>query len=125
MAGELALSQIGQIAVPVQDLNRAVRFYRDILRIPFLFQAPNLAFFDCAGVRLMLDSAAEAEFRHPSSILYFKVDEINNAFTTLSERGVDFRGEPHLIAKMPDYELWMAFFDDGEGNVHALMCEVR
>jgi methylmalonyl-CoA/ethylmalonyl-CoA epimerase len=123
---DLSQSRIGQIAVVVQDLDRAVAFYRDTLGLRFLFQAPpKLAFFDCGGVRLMLDVPEEAEFKHPASILYYKVDDIQATWATLRDRGVDFRGEPHLVARMPDHELWMAFFRDTEGNTLALMGEVR
>ncbi len=116
-----ALSAIAQIAMPVKDLARGVEFYKDRLGLPFLFQAPPaLAFFQCGSVRLMLDVPAEAEFQHPGSPLYFKVDDIELAYRDLLDRGVTFRGEPHLIARLPDHELWMAFFDDGEGNTHAL-----
>lgn len=120
------LSTIGQVAMPVKDLARAVEFYRDRLGLRFLFQAPpGLAFFDCGGVRLLVEVPQDKEFAHAGSVLYFKVDDINQAFGDLTSRGVAFRGEPHLIAKMPDHELWMAFFDDGEGNTHALMHEKR
>jgi len=120
------LSSIGQIAVSVKDLARAVEFYRDRLGLRFLFQAPPaLAFFDCDGVRLMLDVPLDKEFDHPASILYFRVDDIARAHADLAARGVVFRGAPHLIAKMPDHELWMAFFDDTEGNTLALMTERR
>ena len=125
MEATFSLADIGQIAIRALDLDRAVAFYRDVLGMRFLFQAPpGLAFFDCNGVRLLLDRP-EGEFDHPSSVIYFKVPEIQEAYATLSERGVSFRGEPHLIAKMPDHDLWMAFFDDTEGNTLALMCEVR
>jgi catechol 2,3-dioxygenase-like lactoylglutathione lyase family enzyme len=121
-----ALSAIGQIAMPVKDLARGVEFYRERLGLPFLFQAPPaLAFFQCGSVRLMLDVPAEPEFQHPGSPLYFTVDDIELAYRDLLGRGVTFRGEPHLIARLPDHELWMAFFDDGEGNTHALMHERR
>jgi methylmalonyl-CoA/ethylmalonyl-CoA epimerase len=83
----------------------------------------SLAFFDCAGVRLLLDRP-EGEFDHPSSVIYFRVADIQPAYEALRARGVTFRGEPHLIAKMPDHDLWMAFFDDTEGNTLAVMCEV-
>jgi methylmalonyl-CoA/ethylmalonyl-CoA epimerase len=120
------LSTIGQIAMPVKDLARAVAFYRDQLGMRFLFQAPpSLAFFDCGGVRLMLDVPQDKEFDHPGSPLYFKVDDIDAAYSDLKAGGVEFRDAPHLIAKMPDHELWMAFFRDGEGNTLALMCEKR
>lgn len=127
MAGhDLAQSRIGQIAVVVQDLDRAVAFYRDTLGMRFLFQAPpKLAFFDCGGVRLMLDVPEEEEFKHSSSIFYLKVDDIRATWATLRDRGVEFRDEPHRVARMPDHELWMTFFRDGEGNTLALMGEVR
>ncbi len=121
-----ALSQIGQIAVVIHDLDRAVAFYRDVLGMPLLFQVPpKLAFFDCAGVRLMLSLPEAPEFDHPGSILYFKVADIHGTWAALREGGADLRSEPHLVAKMPDHELWLAFFKDPEGNALALMSEVR
>ena len=118
------LSEIGQIAVPVNDLDRALKFYRDALGLRFLFQAPpGLAFFDCAGVRLMLDKAADDGQRR-SSILYFRVPNIREAYQTLRGRGVRFQDEPHLIHKDVDYELWMAFFQDPEQNNLAIMNEI-
>jgi len=119
------LSTIGQIAVPVSDIDRAVSFYRDVLGMRFLFQAPpGLGFFDCGGVRLMLDLPARAQSGN-SSVIYYKVDNIQAAFDALSARGATFEGEPHLIAKLPDHELWMAFLRDPDGNLLALMSEIR
>ena len=121
--GEFGLSAIGQIAVQVQDLDRAVAFYRDQLGLPFLFQAPpGLAFFDAEGVRLML-SRPEGD-AGGTSILYFTVEDISAAVSALRARGVMFVDEPHVIANMDTYDLWMAFFHDSEGNIHALMSEV-
>jgi methylmalonyl-CoA/ethylmalonyl-CoA epimerase len=121
---DFGLSPIGQIAVPVRDIDRAVVFYRDILKMKFLFQAPpGLGFFDCEGVRLMLDSPAKASAGN-ASVIYYQVKDIQIAYETLSSRGVNFESKPHFIAKMPDYELWMAFFRDPDGNMLALMCEV-
>jgi methylmalonyl-CoA/ethylmalonyl-CoA epimerase len=120
------LTQIGQIAVPVSDLQRAIAFYRDVLGIQFLFDAsPGLAFFDCNGVRLLLDVPAKTNKENRSSIIYYKVPDIQAAYEQLSERGVVFDEKPDLVAKMPDHDLWMAFFRDPDGNVLALMCEVR
>lgn len=119
------LSQIGQIAVPVTDVDRAIAFYRDTLGMRFLFQAPpGLGFFDCAGVRLLLDGPARAQAGN-SSVIYYKVPDLQVAFETLSARGVSFEAKPHLIAKLPDHELWMAFFRDPDRNLLALMSEVR
>jgi predicted enzyme related to lactoylglutathione lyase len=120
------LSRIGQVAMRVRDLDRAVRFYRDVLRLSFLFTAPpKLAFFDCAGTRLLLDVPEDPEFDHAGSILYFEVEDIRIAHAELAGRGVAFRRAPHLVAKLPDREVWMAFFSDTEGNTLALMSEPR
>ena len=120
------LGAIGQIAMNAQDIQRAVKFYRDALGMRFLFEAPpKMAFFDCGGVRLMLSLPENADFDHPGSVLYFRVDDIDQAHATLKERGVNFVDAPHLIARMPDHELWMTFFKDSEGNTLALMAEKR
>ncbi len=122
----MPLDQIGQIAVPVRDLDRAVSFYRDVLGMTLLFQAPpQLAFFDCGGVRLMLDVPEDAAFQGHSSVLYYKVPDMQQTHQELTGKGVVFLQDPHLIAKMPDHDLWMAFFQDPEGNLLGLMCEVR
>ena len=120
------LSTIGQIALVVKDLPRAVAFYRDVLGMKFLFQAPPaLAFFDCGGHPSDVEVAARREFDRPGSVLYFKVEDIDAAYADLRAGSVEFLGAPHIIAKMPDHELWMAFFRDGEGNTLALMHEKR
>lgn len=121
----LSISQIAQISIIVHDLDRAVAFYRDTLGMKFLFQAPKMAFFDCGGVRLYLGLPEEEEFDHPGSILYYKVDDINAAWAALRDRSAELVREPHFLAKMPDHELWLAFFKDSEGNTLALMSEVR
>jgi len=125
-AANFGLAQIGQVAVPVGDLERAIAFYRDTLGMRFLFQAPpGLGFFDCGGVRLMLDAPAKAQTEHHGSVIYYKVPDIQAAFAALSARGVGFEMKPHLIAKLPDHDLWMAFFRDPDANLLALMSEVR
>jgi len=122
----VGLSQIGQIAVPVSDIERAIRFYRDVLGMRFLFQAPpGLGFFDCAGVRLMLDAPAKTQAGDFSSTIYYRVPDLQAACDTLSDRGVMFETNPHLVARMPDHELWMAFFRDPDGNLLGPMSEVR
>ena len=118
-----ALSRIHQISMRTHDVERAVRFYRDTLGLPFLFAfPPRLAFFDCNGVRLML-STPEPGFDHPGSVLYFAVDDIRAMHDTLKSRGVAFRSEPHKIATLADREVWLADFEDTEGNNLALMAE--
>ncbi len=122
-ATTVTLSQIGQIAIIVKDVERALRFYRDTLGMRFLFQAGTLAFFDCAGVRLMLTLPEKPEFDHPGSILYYRVTDIEATHAALKARDVTFIDEPHLIHRAQDHDLWMAFFKDSEGNLLALMTE--
>ena len=118
------LSRIGQIFVNVKDFDRAIAFYRDTLGMTFLFQAPpNMAFFDCDGIRLMLAIPERPEFDHPSSILYFKVEDIQAVYDALVGRGARFESKPMLIAPMETHDLWLAEFRDSENNVLALMCE--
>jgi methylmalonyl-CoA/ethylmalonyl-CoA epimerase len=122
---DLSSARIGQASINVHDVDQAVAFYRDTLGMRFLFQAgPKMAFFDCGGVRLMLSMPEKPEFDHPSSIFYFKVADINAVAATLQARGVTFETPPHLIAAMPDHDLWMAFFHDVDRNLLALMSEV-
>lgn len=117
------LQSIGQISVNVHSLDRAVEFYRDVLGLEFLFAAPNLAFFRSGDVRLMLGKAERPEFDHPGSVLYFKVADIEAAHRDLVAGGMAFEGTPHLVARMPDHDLWIAFGRDSEGNPIALMSE--
>ena len=119
------LSQIGQISMNAHDVDGATAFYADTLGVKLLFRAGGMSFFDCAGVRLMLSKPSSPEYDHPGSVLYFKVDDLQASHRDLVAKGVTFVSEPHLIAKMPDHELWMAFFKDTEGNTLALMSEKR
>jgi methylmalonyl-CoA/ethylmalonyl-CoA epimerase len=128
--GAPGLRRIGQIAVPVRDLDRAVAFYRDVLGLRLLFQAPpGLAFFACGDVRLMLSRPEGPENAQQSSVIYYLVDDIAAAWASVTARGAtpasSGPAEPHLIATMPDHDLWMAFVEDGEGNLLGLMSEVR
>lgn len=120
---QVALNSIGQIAILVKDVARATEFYRDKLGMRHLFSAGNLSFFDCGGVRLMLDKPENAEAG--TSIIYFKVPEITRVHEQMTSRGVQFVDSPHLIARLPDHDLWMTFFRDSEGNLLSIMSEVR
>ncbi len=125
-AAGIGISRIGQIAVTAHDVDRAAAFYQDALGLKLLFKAPpGLAFFDCGGVRLMLSRPEKPEFDHPSSILYFVVPDIQAAHLRMKTSGVHFEDEPHMLAKMPDHDLWMTFFRDSEGNLMGLMSEVK
>jgi methylmalonyl-CoA/ethylmalonyl-CoA epimerase len=120
----LSDSRIGQIAIVCKDVARARDFYKDSLGVPHLFDAgPTLSFFQCGSTRLML-SPAEGE-ANGTSVLYFFVPDIEGAKRDLVAKGVKFANEPHMIAKMPDHELWLVEFRDSEGNVLALMEERR
>jgi methylmalonyl-CoA/ethylmalonyl-CoA epimerase len=121
----IGITRLGQIAINAKDVDRAAAFYQDVLGLKLLFKAPpGLAFFDCGGVRLMLDHAEKPEFDHLSTVLYFAVPDIQASYQKLKASGVKFEDEPHLIAKMPTHDLWMTFFRDSEGNLMSLMSEV-
>lgn len=122
---KVGLNRIGQIAVMVADLERAVPFYRDKLGMKFLFEVPKMAFFDVGGIRLMLGVPERAEFAHPASIIYYDVPDLDAAYTVLRGRGVEFENEPHFVADLGEKELWMAFLRDSEGNMLALMSETH
>ncbi|HVT58185.1 MAG TPA: VOC family protein [Thermoanaerobaculia bacterium] len=123
-SAQFGLSRIGQISVVVHDVERATVFYRDTLGMKFLFAAPGMAFFDCAGIRLMLGLPSEPQFDHPASIIYYRVDDIQAAYETLAGRGVEFEQKPHLLARLPQFDLWLAAFRDPDRNLLELMSEV-
>src|SRR5687767_433246 len=120
---DIRLDRVGQIAINAKDPVRAEAFYRDILGLKHLFSHPGMAFFDCGGVRLMLAKPEKPEFDHPSSILYFEVEDIIATHAVLEKRDVHFEAKPHMVAKLPHAELWMSFFRDSEGNLLALSSE--
>src|SRR2546423_38027 len=117
------LNQIGQIAVTVDDPDVAETFYGETLGLRKLFRFGNLIFFDCAGVRLLVEKSETRPFVPASSVLYFRIPDIAIAVRDLKAKGVSFIDTPHLIAPMPDHDLWMTFFKDPAGNILALMHE--
>jgi len=121
---DFGLSTIEQIAVNAKDVERASAFYKEKLGMKHLFSFPGLAFFDCNGIRIMLSLPSAPEFDHPSSIIYFNVEDIQIAFETLSARGVTFEEKPHFLADMGNYDLWLAAFRDSEDNFLGLMSHV-
>ena len=118
----LNLSQIGQIALPVSDVDRSEAFYDKVLGLRKLYRFGNLSFFDCAGVRLLLDKV-EGGSVTPQGCIYFRCADIALAVSELTKRGASFTGKPHLIARMDDHDLYMAFFNDPDGHNLALMQE--
>ena|SRR4029079_1186475 len=121
---QLALSDIGQIAINVHDLKKAIAFYRDTLGMKFLFETGDMAFFDCGGIRLLLGLPDRPEFDHPSSIIYYRVKDIQQSCEVLRSRGVSIEEEPAFVARLQDHDLWLAFFRDVDQNPICLMSEV-
>jgi len=120
----ISLDRVRQISINASDLARAEGFYREKLGIKHLFTVPSkMAFFDCSGLRLMLAVPERADLDHPSSIVYFQVDDIEAAHAELEARGVRFETGPALVAPMGSHDLWLAEFRDSENNVLALLCE--
>lgn len=118
------LRSVGQIALTVHDLDRAVAFYRDALGLRFLFRAgERMAFFECGGTRIMLGLPESPGAEGGASILYFRTGGIEGAHEVLRSRGVRFEAEPHRVARLEDHELWMGFFRDSEENLLAIMEE--
>ena len=118
------LGRIEQVAIPVRDLARATAFYRDMLGMKLLFEVPpQLAFFDCDGIRLALSISSDPMYDPPGSIVYYRVDDIEGTHAELESRGVEFLQGPHRIAELGEVEIWMAFFEDTEGNTLALTSE--
>ncbi|SET17583.1 hypothetical protein SAMN05421676_103131 [Salinibacillus kushneri] len=119
------IQKIGQIGVPVKDLNRALDFYKEKLGLTLLFNTDSMAFFECDGLRLMLTLPEKEEFAYSSSVIYFQVNNITDTYERLAAKDVPFIDEPHVVSKMGQTEIWMVFFKDTEDNTHALMSEVQ
>lgn len=123
MADSMGITGVRQIAVIVKDVERATAFYRDVLELEHLFSIPGAAFFDCGGVRLYLTPGEEG-VDAGSSILYFRVADMDAAVERLVEAGGELEREPLLTAQMEDHDMWLAFFRDSEGNLMSLLSEV-
>jgi methylmalonyl-CoA/ethylmalonyl-CoA epimerase len=118
-------AKIAQLLIPVDDFDKGVAFYRDVLGIPFLFAAPpQMAFFDCGGVRLLVGALPTGQTPQRGSAIYFQVPDIGAVYASLKENGVRFKAEPHMVHRTPASELWLAEFADPDGNQLALMSEV-
>jgi methylmalonyl-CoA/ethylmalonyl-CoA epimerase len=119
----LNLNHIGQIALPVIDVDRAETFYENVIGLRKLYRFGDLSFFDCAGVRLLLEKEKDAANFRAQGCIYFRCADIALTVPTLEKRGVRFTHPPHRIAKMDDHDLWMAFFQDPDGHTLAVMQE--
>ena len=121
---DLSSATIGQLLIPVDDLDRSVPFYRDVLGLQFLFSAPpQMAFFQCGDVRLLIGVPPEGQTAQRGSTIYFQVSDIGSVFRSLNEKGVKFMAEPHIVHRTPTSELWLAEFTDSDGNQLALMSQ--
>jgi methylmalonyl-CoA/ethylmalonyl-CoA epimerase len=122
---DLSRATIGQLLIPVEDLDQAISFYRDVLGLQFLFAAPpQMSFFQCGNVRVLVGVHEPGRPRERGSQIYFEVGDIHAVHATLSERGVVFRATPHVVHRTAEAELWLAEFTDPDGNSLALMSEV-
>lgn len=122
---DLANATVGQLLIPVEDLGRGVAFYRNTLGVRYLFSAPpQMSFFQCGDVRLLVGVPEAGQPRERGSLVYFKVPDIHAVYATLKERGVEFGAEPKPIHKTTSSELWLAEFRDPDGNQLALMSEI-
>ena len=120
----VTLGPIGQIAFNVANVDRSEKFFGETLGLRKLFRFGTLSFFDCAGVRLLIEQTNDPT-KLQGSPLYFRVADIALARRELEAKGVEFVDRIHLIAPMADHDLWMTFFRDTEDNVLALMSEVK
>ena len=121
----LSDATVGQLLIPVDDFERGVAFYRDVLGLPFLFAAsPQMAFFACGSVRLLVGVPPAGQKAQRGSAIYFSIKDIDGVFTSLRHNGVKFVANPHLVHRTPEAELWLAEFTDPDGNQLALMSEV-
>ena len=121
----LATATIGQLSIPVQEFDRGVAFYRDVLGLPFLFAAPpQMAFFQCGDVRVLVGAAPAKAAGHAGPALYFRVGDIQAVHATLAAAGVAFGSPPHAVHRTATSTLWLAEFTDPDGNALALMCDV-
>ena len=121
----LANAKVAQLLIPVDDFEKGVAFYRDTLGLPLLFSAPpQMAFFNCGGVRLLVGVLPAGQLAQRGSAIYFQVPDIHVVFSSLKEKGVLFKIEPHVVNRTAKSELWLAEFTDPDGNQLALMSEV-
>ena len=120
----LAESTITQLLIPIDDFERGLAFYRDVLGLPFLFAAPpQMAFFQCGAVRLLVGVTPAGQKAQRGSQIYFAVKDIEGVHASLSKQGVQFKAPPHVVNRSVKSELWLAEFVDLDGNQLALMNE--
>lgn len=120
----LSSAKIAQLLIPVDDFESGVSFYRDVLGLPLLFAAPpQMAFFSCSGIRLLVGVVAPGQKAQRGSAIYFEVADIDAVYSSLKSNGVTFKEQPHPVNRTPQSELWLAEFADPDGNQLALLCD--
>jgi len=125
MSSNVEIEKVGQIAIAISDLKMSIFFYRYILGLELLFEVPSgLAFFNCGGIRLMLTTVQGKEDDHNTSVIYYKVSDINKTTEILHNKGVKFEREPQFAAKMADHDLWIGFLRDPDNNLIGIMAEL-
>lgn len=126
MNSTIEIENVGQIAIAVTDIKKSTAFYGDILGLKLLFEAPpGLAFFECGNTRLMLTTLQGEEKDHKTSVIYYRVEDIQKAAEQLKRKGVSFVRDPQMAAKMEDHELWIGFIRDPDETLVGIMAEVR
>lgn len=125
MTSNVGINSVGQIAIAITNIKKSVAFYQDILGLELLFEVPSgMAMFNCGGVRLMLTTLQGREEDHHTSVIYYRVDNIEESAQTIKKNGVTFIQEPQLVAKMVDHDLWIGFVRDPDENLVGIMAEL-
>ena len=119
---EPRLKGVGQILVPISDLDRAVDFYEGVLGLSLSMRFPGIAFFDAGNTRLYLARVPQADFQGRATI-YFWVDDVTATIASLEERGAPVRERPSIVHEADDHDLWMGFVTDPDGNQIGVMRE--
>jgi methylmalonyl-CoA/ethylmalonyl-CoA epimerase len=117
------LNGIIQIGIPVKDIERATAFYRDVLGFRLLMNGPNMAFLDCAGIRIYLDGNPGTVEAGANSLVYFRTKNIEHSHASLKDSTATIHKPPHIIASLPSVDIWLMWIRDSESNLLGIMEE--
>lgn len=117
MAEDELIQGIEQIHITVSDLDASVNFYHHVLGLPlqFVVREQNMAFISCGDIRLYLGRTGDPKY-HSRPMIYFKVEDIQNACKVLTERGVEITSGPLVAHQTETLQMWLAGFADPDGN---------
>lgn len=119
------IESIGQIAIAISDIRKSVIFYQDVLGLELLFEVPSgMAMFNCGGTRVMLTTQQGSDRDHRTSVIYYKVKDIEASAKAIKNNGAKFIQEPQIVAKMVDHDLWIGFLRDPDENLVGIMAEL-